>query len=32
VKRRFVKIEGLKALKPEEVSDHAVKYLLEAKK
>jgi len=32
VKRKFVKIEGLKALKPEEVSDHAVKYLLEAKK
>lgn len=32
VKRRFVKIEGVKALKLEEVTDHAVKYLLGAKK
>ena len=32
VKRKFVKIEGVKSLKLEEVTDHAVKYLLEAKK
>ena len=32
VKRKFVKIENVKALKPEEVTDHAVKYLLGAKK
>jgi large subunit ribosomal protein LX len=32
VKRRFVKIEGVRALKHEEVTDNAVKYLLEAKK
>ena len=32
VKRKFVKIDGVKALKAEEVSDHAVKHLLEARK
>lgn len=32
VKRKFVKIEGVKPLKAEEVTDHAVKHLLEAKK
>jgi large subunit ribosomal protein LX len=32
VKRKFVKIEGVRSLKHEEVTDHAVKYLLEAKK
>ncbi len=32
VKRKFVKIEGVKPLKLEEVTDHAVKYLLGAKK
>ncbi len=32
VKRRLVKIEGVRPLKLEEVTDHAVKYLLEAKK
>jgi large subunit ribosomal protein LX len=32
VKRKLVKIEGVKSLKAEEVSDHAVKHLLEAKK
>jgi large subunit ribosomal protein LX len=32
VKRKFVKIEGVKSLKTEEVTDHAVKYLLEAGK
>ncbi len=32
VKRKFIKIEGIKALKTEEVSDQAVKHLLEAKK
>jgi len=32
VKRKFVKIEGIKSLKAEEVSDHAVKHLLEAKR
>jgi len=32
VKRKFVKIEGVRALKPEEVTDQAVKHLLGAKK
>jgi len=32
VKRKFVKIDGVKQLKPEEVTDHTVKFLLEAKK
>jgi ribosomal protein L20A (L18A) len=32
VKRKFIKIDGVKALKLEEVSDQAVKHLLEAKK
>jgi ribosomal protein L20A (L18A) len=32
IKRRAVKIEGVRSLKHEEVTDHAVKYLLEAKK
>ncbi len=32
VKRKFIKIEGVKGLKPEEISDQAVKHLLEAKK
>ena len=32
VKRKFVKIENVRSLKPEEVTDHAVKYLLGAKK
>jgi len=32
VKRKFVKIDGVKALKNEEVSDHSVKHLLEAAK
>jgi len=32
VKRKCVKIDGVKSLKTEEVSDHAVKHLLEAKK
>ena len=32
VKRKFVKIEGVRSLKPEEVSDHAVKHLLGADK
>lgn len=32
VKRKFIKIDGVKALKNEEVSDQAVKHLLEAKK
>jgi len=32
VKRKFVKIEGVRPLKTDEVTDHAVKYLLEAKK
>lgn len=32
VKRKFVKIEGVKSLKLDEVSDHAVKHLLEVKK
>jgi large subunit ribosomal protein LX len=32
VKRKFIKIEGVKGLKPEEISDQAVKYLLEVKK
>ncbi|HJX04586.1 MAG TPA: 50S ribosomal protein L18Ae [Thermoplasmata archaeon] len=32
VKRKFIKIEYVKSLKNEDVSDHAVKHLLEAKK
>ena len=32
VKRKFVKIDGVRSMKPEEVSDHAVKYLLGADK
>jgi len=32
VKRKFVKIDNVKSLKNEEVSDNAVKHLLEAKK
>lgn len=32
VKRKFVRIGGVKNLKPEEVTDHLVKHLLEAKK
>jgi len=32
VKRKFVKIEGVKTLGPEEVTDHAVKYKLEVAK
>jgi large subunit ribosomal protein LX len=32
VKRKFIKIEGVKGLKPEEISDQAVKHLLGAKK
>ncbi len=32
VKRKFVKIEGIRALRAEDVSNHAVKHLLEAKK
>jgi large subunit ribosomal protein LX len=32
VKRKFIKIDEVKALKLEEVSDQAVKHLLEAKK
>ena len=32
VKRKFIKIEGVKSLRNEEVSDHAVKHLLEVKK
>ena len=32
VKRKFIKIDVVKALKTEEVSDQAVKHLLEAKK
>ena len=32
VKRKFIQIDALKSLKAEEVSDHAVKHLLEAKK
>ncbi len=32
VKRKFIKIDGVKPLKTEEVSDQAVKHLLEAKK
>jgi large subunit ribosomal protein LX len=32
IKRKFIKIENVKSLKTEEVSDHAVKHLLEAKK
>ena len=29
VKRQFVKIEGVRAMKAEEITDHQVKYLLE---
>jgi ribosomal protein L20A (L18A) len=32
VKRKFVQLENVKTLKPEEVSDHVVRHLLEAKK
>lgn len=32
IKRKFVKIEGVRSLKPDEVTDHAVKHLLGAKK
>jgi len=32
VKRKFIKIDGVKALTADEVSDQAVKHLLEAKK
>ncbi|MGQ9587850.1 MAG: 50S ribosomal protein L18Ae [Thermoplasmata archaeon] len=32
VKRKFVKIEDVKALEAEKVSNHAVKHLLEAKR
>jgi large subunit ribosomal protein LX len=32
VKRKFVKIDGVRSMKPEEVSDHAVKYQLGADK
>jgi large subunit ribosomal protein LX len=32
VKRKFIKIDGVRVLKAEEVSDQAVKHLLEAKK
>lgn len=32
VKRKFVKIEGIKSLKLEEVTDQTVRYLLGAKK
>jgi large subunit ribosomal protein LX len=32
VKRKFVKIDGVRQLKPDEVTDHTVKYLLGAKK
>jgi len=32
VKRKFIKIDNVKTLKNEEVSDHAVKHLLEVKK
>ena len=31
VKRKFVKIEGVRPLSPEEVTDHAVRHLLGAK-
>ena len=30
VKRQFVKIENIRTLKPEEITDHRVKYLMEA--
>ncbi|UCE81556.1 MAG: 50S ribosomal protein LX [Methanobacteriota archaeon] len=30
VKRQFIRIGGVKTLKPEEITDHRVKYLLEA--
>ncbi len=32
VKRKFVQIEGIKSLRPEEITDHLVKHLVEAKK
>ncbi|MBU1158254.1 MAG: 50S ribosomal protein L18a [Candidatus Thermoplasmatota archaeon] len=32
VKRAFIKIDGVKLLKSEEITNHTVKYLLEAKK
>ena len=32
VKRKFVQLENVKTLKLEEVSDHVVRHLLEAKK
>lgn len=32
VKRKYVQIGGVKNLKPEEVTDHLVKHLLEAKR
>ncbi len=30
IKRQFVKIDGVRAMKPEEITDHQVKYILEA--
>ena len=30
VKRQFVRIEAVRTLKPDEVTDHRVKYLMEA--
>jgi len=30
VKRQFVRIEGVRAMKPEEITNHQVKYILEA--
>lgn len=32
VKRKFVRIDAVRPLKADEVTDHAVKYLLEARK
>ncbi len=32
VKRKYVQIGGVKSLKPEEVTDHLVKHMLEAKR
>jgi ribosomal protein L20A (L18A) len=32
LKRRSVRIDGVKSLKAEEISDHVVKHLMEAKK
>ena len=32
IKRKFIKIENVKSIKNEDVSDHAVKHLLEARK